>query len=172
MGRTTTGKLLHKSFLEQLDALQALDQLAPLTAAKEHLPGDIINILECLAKADNIPFNQLYSLVEDYTHLMKNSFHDRQLILVNTARVLKFLESYATQQTKLWKVLSKYHNLPDHFHDLKTTLQTEFELLKTATLKNIQNIQEAVQSQQAYTTVLSGHINTLYTKLAHLDRQI
>ena len=29
-----------------------------------------------------------------------------------------------------------------------------------------------VQSQPAYTTVLSGHINTLYTKLAYLDRQI
>ena len=29
-----------------------------------------------------------------------------------------------------------------------------------------------VQSQQAYTTVLSGHINTLYTKLAHLDKQV
>ena len=48
----------------------------------------------------------------------------------------------------------------------------EFDLLKAATLKNIQNIQEAVQSQQAYMTVLSGHINTLYTKLVHLDRQI
>ena len=34
-----------KSFIEQLDALQSLEQLAPLTAAKEHLPGDIINIL-------------------------------------------------------------------------------------------------------------------------------
>ena len=72
----------------------------------------------------------------------------------------------------MWKVLSKYHNLPDHFHDLNTILQTEFDLLKTATSKNIQNIQEAVYSQQAYTTVLSGHINTLYTKLAHLDRQV
>ena len=29
-----------------------------------------------------------------------------------------------------------------------------------------------VQSQQAYMTVLSGHITTLYTKLAHLDKQI
>ena len=29
-----------------------------------------------------------------------------------------------------------------------------------------------VQSQQAYTMVLSGHITTLYTKLAHLDKQI
>ena len=78
-----------------------------LTAAKEHLAGNIIDILECLGKADNIPFNQLYSLAEDcadrcYTKvtqtrtcLMKNSFYDRQLDLVNTARVLKFLESYA-----------------------------------------------------------------------------
>ena len=69
-------------------------------------------------------------------------------------------------------MLSKYHNLPDHFHDLKTTLQAEFDLLKTATSKNIQNIHEVVQPQQAYMTVLSGHINTLYTKLAHLDKQV
>ena len=94
-------KLLQESFIEQLDALQTLDQLAPLTAAKEHLPGDIIDILECLGKVDNIPFNQLYSLAEDcadryytkvlqtLTCLMKNSFHDRQFILVNTARLLK-----------------------------------------------------------------------------------
>ena len=38
-------KLLQESFIEQLEALQSLDQLAPLTAAKEHLPGDIIDIL-------------------------------------------------------------------------------------------------------------------------------
>ena len=66
-------------------------------------------------------------------------------------------------------MLSKYHNLPGHFYNLKTTLQAEFDLLKTATLKNIQ---EAVQSQQAYTTVFSGHIYTLYTKLVHLDKQV
>ena len=41
-------KLLQESFLEQLDALQALDQLAPLTAMKEHLLGDIIDILSHL----------------------------------------------------------------------------------------------------------------------------
>ena len=39
-------------------------------------------------------------------------------------------------------------------------------------MKNIQNLQETVQSQQAYMTVLSGHITTLYIKLAHLDKQI
>ena len=69
-------------------------------------------------------------------------------------------------------MLSKYHNLPDHFHDLKTTLQAKFELLKKATSKNVQNIQEAVQSQQTYMTVLSGHKNTLYIKLVHLDKQV
>ena len=103
---------------------------------------------------------------------MKNSFHNRQLVLVNSARVLKFLESYAARQTKLWKVLSKYHCLSDHFHDLKTTLRAEFYLLKKATSKNIENIQEVVQSQQVYTTALCGHINLLYTKLAQLDRQV
>ena len=99
--------LLQESFIQQLDALQTLDQFASLTVAKEHLPFDIIDILECLGKADNIPFNQLYSLAEDcadrhytkviqtLTHLMKNSFDDRQLVLANTARALKFLESYA-----------------------------------------------------------------------------
>ena len=44
--------------------------------------------------------------------------------------------------------------------------------MKTATSKNIQNLQETVQAQQAYTRVLSGHIAALHTKLAHLDKQI
>ena len=92
--------------------------------------------------------------------------------MVNSAQALKFLESYAARQAKLWKVLSKYDHLPDHFHDLKTTLQTEFNLLKKATSKNIENLQEAFQSQQAYTTALCSHINSLYTKLAQLNRQV
>ena len=103
---------------------------------------------------------------------MKNSFHDRQLVLINTARVLKFLESYAWRQTKLWKVLTKYHNLLDHFHDLKTALQTKFDLLKTTTSKNVQNLQETVQAKQAYTTVILSHIVAIHTKLVHLDKQI
>ena len=90
-------KLLQESFVEQLNSLQILDQLVPLKAAKEHLPKDIINILELLGEADNIPFNQLYNLVEDcadryytkviktLTQLLKSSFNDRQLVLVNTA---------------------------------------------------------------------------------------
>ena len=127
----------------------------PLKAAKEHLPKDIINILELLGKADNILFNQQYNLAEDcveviktLTQLLKSSFHDRQLVLVNTVRALKFLESYVARQIKLWKVLSKYDRLPDHFHNLQTTLQTELRLLKKATSKNVENLQEAVNLQQ------------------------
>ena len=142
-------KLLQDSFIEQLNAIQALEQLAPLHAAREHLPQDIVEILKLLGKADNIPFNQSYNLVQDcvdryytkviktLTHLLKYNFTDRQTVLVHTARALKFLESYRDRQTKLWKVLTKYDKLPDHFHDLQTTLQTEFAFLKKATSKNI-----------------------------------
>ena len=155
-------KLLQESFVEQLNSLQILDQLVPLKAAKEHLSKDIINILELLGKADNIPFNQLYNLAEDcmdryytkviktLTQLLKSSFNDRQLVFVNMARALKFLASYVSRQTKLWKVLSKYDRLPDHFHNLQTTLQTEFSLLKKANSKNIENLQENLQQYSIY----------------------
>ena len=76
------------------------------------------------------------------------------------------------RQTKLWKVLSKYDRLLVHFHDLQTTLQTEFSLLKKATSKNIENLQEAINLQQTYTTSLCGHVNSIYTKLVQLDRQV
>ena len=156
----------------------------PLQAAKEHLPQDIINILELLGKVDDIPFKRMYSLAEDctdwyytkviktLTQLLKGRFNDRQTILVNTARALKFLESYGNRRTKLWKVLSKYDKLPDHFHDLQTTLQTEFNLLKKATLKNIKNLHDTIKLQKTYTTSLCSHNNTIYTKLAQLDKQI
>ena len=111
-------------------------------------------------------------VIKTLTQLLKSSFHDRHLVLVNTTRALKFLESYVARQTKLWKVLSKYDRLSDHFHDLQTILQTEFSLLKKATLKNIENLQEAVNLQQTYTTLLCGHINSIYVKMAQLDRQV
>ena len=68
--------------------------------------------------------------------------------------------------------LSEHDKLPDHFHDLQTTLETEFTLLKKATLKNIQHVQETINLQQTYTTSLCSHINTIYTKLAQLEKQI
>ena len=184
MGRHITQKLLQHSFIKQLNAIQALEQLAPLHAAREHLPQDIVKILELLGKADNIPFNQLYNLMQDcadcyytkviktLTHLLKHNFTDRQTVLVNTARALEFLESYGDRQAKLWHVLTKCNKLPDHFHDLQTTLQTEFTFLKKATSNNIDQFQEAINLQQTCTTSLCSNINTIYAKLAQLERQI
>ena len=158
--------------------------MAPLHAAREHLPQDIVEIPELLGKADNIPFNQLYNLAQDcadhyctkviktLTHLLKYNFTDRQTVLVNTARALKFLESYRDRQAKLWKVLTKYNKLPDHFHDLQTTLQTEFALLKKATSKNIEQFQDAINLQQTYITSLCSHVTTIYAKLVQLENQI
>ena len=50
--------------------------------------------------------------------------------------------------------------------------QTKFNLLKKATLKNIENLQEAVKLQQMYTTTICSHTNSIYTKLAQFDRQV
>ena len=58
-------QLLNQSFNDQLNSIQILEQLAPLQLTKEHLPGDIIDILERLSKADHIPHNQLYYIVEN-----------------------------------------------------------------------------------------------------------
>ena len=68
--------LLNQSFRDQLNAIQILEQLALLELAKQHLPADIIDILVHLGKADNIPFNQLYYIMENcadqyYTKVIK-----------------------------------------------------------------------------------------------------
>ena len=102
--------------------------------AREHLPLDIIDILEHLGKANDIPFNQLYTLAENCADcyyskviktlilLIKRQFADRQTLLVNTAHALKFLEEYRDRQAQLWTVLCKYHNLPDQLEHLKSSL--------------------------------------------------
>ena len=58
-------QVLNQSFTDQLNSIQLLEQLASLKLAKEHLPVDIIDILEWLGKVDNIPFNQLYYITEN-----------------------------------------------------------------------------------------------------------
>ena len=123
-------QLLNQSFNDQLNLIQILEQLAPLQLAKEHLPADIIDILERLGKAGNIPFNQLYyiakncadhyysKVIETFVTLLKCQFADRQLLLVNTARSLKFLEDYADHQGQIWKIFQKHQTIPDDIQDL------------------------------------------------------
>ena len=149
-------QLLNSSFMGQLNSIQSLQQIAGLHAVKEHLPKDIITILEKLGKVDNTPFNKLYYLAENcvdhyYTSIIKTfieiikcSATDCQIVLVNMARALKYLEDFSQRQSQLFKVLEKYHLIPDNFENL----QSQFGILKQATLKNIEHLQQAINVQQ------------------------
>ena len=123
-------QLLNKSFTDQLNSIQILEQLTPLQLAKEHLPGDIIDILERLGKADNIPFNQLYyiaencsdhyysKVIETFITILKCQFANRQLLLVNMAQSLKFIQEYADHQVQIWKIFQKHQMILDDIQDL------------------------------------------------------
>ena len=119
-----------------------------------------MDILERLGKADNIPFNQLYyitenctdhyysKVIETFVALLKCQFADRQLLLVNTARSLKFLEDYADHQVHIWQIFQRHQTIPDDIQDLhfyidnfKSNLEKEFTLLKEATRRNVENFQ-------------------------------
>ena len=184
-------QLLNQSFNDQLNSIQILEQLAPLQLAKDHLPGDIINILERLGKADNIPFNQLYyiaescadcyysKVIETFIALLKCEFADRQLLLVNTARKLKFLEDYPDWQAHIWKIFQKHQMIPDDIQDLhfriddfKNGIEKEFTFLKEATWKNVENFQSSLYLQQTYSTSLCSHVNNIYNKLVELQWQL
>ena len=147
-------QLLNQSFNDWLNSIQILEQLAPLQLAKEHFPGDIIDILERLGKADNILFNQLYNIaencadhyyskvIETFVSILKCQFADRQLLLVNTAGSLKFLEEYVDSQAQIWKIFQKHQTIPDdiqdlhfHFDHFKNGIEKKFAFLKEATRK-------------------------------------
>ena len=168
-----------------------MEQLAPLQLVKEHLPGNLVDILERLDKADNIPFNQLYYIAENcldryyskviktFVALLKHQFTDRQLLLVNTARSLKFLKYYADQQVLIWKIYQRYKTIPDdiqdlhlHIDDFKSNIEKEFMFLKEATHKNMENFQSSLNLQQMYSTALCSHVNNIYNKLAEIQQQL
>ena len=147
-----------QTITQSVNSIQILEQLVPLQLVKEHLPGDIVYILERLGKADNIPFNQLYyiaencmdhyysKVIETFVALLKHQFVDRQLLLVNTARSLKFLEDYVDRQVLIWKIFQRHEMIPDdiqdlHFHidNFKSNIEKEFAFLKEATHKNVEN---------------------------------
>ena len=184
-------QLLNQSFNDQLNSIQILEQLAPLQLAKEHLPGDIIDILERLGKADNIPFNQLYyiakncadcyysKVIKTFVALLKCQFMDWQLLLVNTARSLKFLKDYADRQGQIWKIFQKHQTISDDIQDLhfyidnfKNGIEKEFAFLKEATRKNIENFQSSLSLQQTYSASLCSHVNNIYNKLVQLQWQL
>ena len=72
-------KLLNNSFTEQLNYIQALQQIALIHSAREHIPQDIIRILERLGKVETTSFDKLYYLMENcadlyYTKVIQTFF--------------------------------------------------------------------------------------------------
>ena len=140
---------------------------------------------------DNIPFNQLYyiaencadrfytKVIETFVSILKCQFADRQLLLVNTAHCLKFLEEYADCQSQIWKIFQKHQTILDdlqdlhlYFDDFKNSIEKDFKFLKEATSRNIENFQTSLNLQQTYSSSLCSHVNNIYNKLAELQRQI
>ena len=132
-------QLLNQSFTDQLNSIQILEQLTPLQLAKEHLPGNIIDILEKLGKADNIPFNQLYyiaekctdcyynKVIETFVSILKCQFADHQLLLVNTAqRVCRPSSTDLEKFSKTSINTREFSGLTLHFDDFKNSIEKDF----------------------------------------------
>ena len=173
-------QLLNNSFMKQLKCIQSLQQIAPLQAAKEHLPKDIITILERLGKVDNRPFDKLYYLAENCTdcyytsviktfvEIIKRRVTDHQIVLVNMARALKCFEDFGQRQSQQFKILEKYHLLPDNFKKL----QSQFGFLNQATSKNIEHLQQAINVQQMCTATICMYINNILPCITKLEQTI
>ena len=173
-------QLFDNSFTEQLNCIQSLQQIAPLHAAKDHSPKDIITILERLGKVDNTPFDELYYLVQScadcyntsviktFIEIIKWSTTDRQIVLVNMARALKYLEDFGQRQSQLFTVLEKYYLLPDNLENL----QSQFGFLKQATSKNVKHLQQAINVQQTDTANLCTYINNILPCITKLEETI
>ena len=87
--------------------------------------------------------------------MVKRNTTDRQIILVNTARALKYLEDFGQRQSQLFTVLEKYHLVPDSLENL----QSQFHFLKEATSRNVENLQQAITVQYTYTANVCTYIS-------------
>ena len=136
--------------------------------------------MERLGKGDNMPFDKLYYLAENcpdryhtsviktFMEIIKRSVTDCQIVLVNMARALKYLEYFGQRQSQLFKVLEKYHLLPDNFENL----QLQFGFLKQATSKNIEHLQQAIDVQQTCTATICMYINSILPCIMKLEQTV
>ena len=118
-------------------------------------------------------------VIKTFVALLKQQFADRQLLLVNTARSLKFLEEYADRQALIWQIFRKHENIPDdisdlhlHIDDFKANIEKEFNFLKEVTRKNVENFQTSLNLQQTYSVALCSHVNNIYHKISEIQQQL
>ena len=107
-------------------------------------------------------------VIQTFVKMIKRNISDRQIVLVITARALKYLEDCGQRQSQLFTVLEKYHQVPNSLEDLKS----QFNFLKEATFRNIENLQQTINVQQTYTTNLCGHINVILSRITKLQADI
>ena len=89
------------------------------------------------------------------------------------------MEEYADRQALIWQIFRKHKNIPDDIHnlhlhidDFKTNIKKEFNFLKEATCKNVENFQTSLNLQQTYSVVLCSHINNIYHKISEIQQQL
>ena len=127
-----------------------------------------------------MPFDQLYYLAENCTdcyftsvvktfiEIIRWSTTDRQIVLVNMPRALKYLEDFGQRQSQLFMVLEKYHLLPDNLENL----QLQFGFLKQATSKNVKHLQQAINVQQTCMATIYTNINNILPHIIKLEQTI
>ena len=89
------------------------------------------------------------------------------------------MEEYADRQVLIWQIFRKHENIPDDIHDLhlhiddfKTNIKKEFNFLKEATHKNVENFQTSLNLQQTYLVALCLHVNNIYHKISEIQQQL
>ena len=54
----------------------------------------------------------------------------------------------------------------------KTNIKKEFNFLKEATHKNVENFQTSLNLQQTYSVALCSHVNNIYNKILGIQQQL
>ena len=100
--------------------------------------------------------------------IIKWSATDRQIVLVNTARALKYLKDFGQSLSQLFTVLEKYHLLLDNLENL----QSQFGFMKQATCKNVKHLLQAINVQQTCTATICTYINNILPCIIILEQAI
>ena len=53
-----------------------------------------------------------------------------------------------------------------------TNIEKEFNFLKEATCKNVENFQTSLNLQQTYSAALCSHVNNIYHKISEIQQQL
>ena len=64
------------------------------------------------------------------------------------------------------------YDLHLHIDDFKTNIEKEFNFLKEATCKTVENFQTLLNLQQMYSAALCSHVNNIYHKILEIQQQL